>query len=99
MIARRAKSLVDVARAIARMTMLKNHNDNDGNRAYHDNGNSRVNGENRDNGDNRSKRVIVGHTFVSSRRSLIVSRIFLSLLVVASSGIRTYVDVFYKILL
>ena len=80
MIARRAKSLVDVARAIARMTMLKNHNDNDGNRANHDNGNNRVNGENRDNGDNRNKRDIVGHTFVFFLTVLDRVKNFLSLL-------------------
>ena len=83
------------------MTMLKNHNDNDGNRANHDNGNNRVNGENRDNGDNRNKRDIVGHTFVFFLTVLHrrLCQVYLSLLVVASSGIRTYIDVFYKILL
>ncbi len=83
------------------MTMLKNHNDNDDNRTNHKNGNNRDNCENRVNGDNCDKRDIVGHTFFSFSAVLHcqLSQVFLSLLVVASSGIRTYVDLFYKILL
>ena len=80
------------------MTMLKNHNDDDDNRASHNNGNNRDSGKNRVNGDNRD---IVCHTFVFFSAVLHCQwcQVFLSLFVVVSSDIRTYVDLVYKIIL
>ena len=60
------------------MTMLKNHNDDDDNRASHNNGNNRDRGKNRVNGDNHKNFCHTFVFFLGSPSLSMVSSIFVS---------------------